>query len=62
MPTIIDIDSGVPGYEVEEVSAAKDLAYGHFYAFGDRWDPEPLTAAGDPIDALIETGWRPTED
>lgn len=58
---IIDITANlVPGFEAEETSEAKNIAYeileyDHIPDSGDA-----ITAADRVVEALIKAGWRPT--
>lgn len=69
------IDTTAPeGYEIMEVSAAKDAVADRFYE--EKWDVDPseedadqapygidvIAAADDIVETLIKAGWRPTVD
>lgn len=57
---IIDI-TAPSGYEVDEVTAAKDLVYDILYDELYVIEGSALAAADQVVDRLIEEGWRPTE-
>jgi hypothetical protein len=62
---IVDI-SAAEGFEVEEVSNAKDLVMDLFFTedwgipISDDGPVEPITIADTIVETLIDAGWRPT--
>lgn len=70
--TILSVDSGVAGYEPEEVSDAKDevmdLVYeaitSAFFAtdYEGVDDFDSIGLAETIVERLIELGWRPTKE